>query len=203
MTLIGLSGKKGVGKNFVADQLVRYATLSGSKAEMAAFADPLKEFCINVLGLPREACYGSDLDKNVLTQYSWTQMPIHVLEKNPTKKGQMSIREVMQVFGTEFIRTCWDKDAWVNAMTRRIKASKANIFIITDVRFPNESHCISSNGGMVWMVTGPSRGDITLSKDKHESETAMDEMEVTSYIENGVYDGPDEVLSKIHGLLTP
>ncbi len=40
-----------------------------------SFADSLKEFCINVLGLSRESCYGTDEQKNAPTDYNWETAP--------------------------------------------------------------------------------------------------------------------------------
>jgi hypothetical protein len=40
-----------------------------------SFADALKDFCIDVLGLPYEACYGTEEEKNAPTQYEWDDVP--------------------------------------------------------------------------------------------------------------------------------
>src|SRR5688572_15326111 len=38
------------------------------------FADPLKEVCIGLLGLTYEQCYGTDEQKNTLTNLRWENM---------------------------------------------------------------------------------------------------------------------------------
>jgi len=43
--------------------------------KLYSFADPLKEFCINVLGLEYEQCYGTDEQKNSETHLRWENMP--------------------------------------------------------------------------------------------------------------------------------
>lgn len=197
MLLIGVAGKKGVGKNFVADRIREYAERRGLKIEMAAFADPLKEFCINVLGVPRQAAFGSDVDKNVATRYNWEQMPEFVKSRHRNKSGHMTVRETLQVFGTEFIRDCWDKEAWVSAMERRILGSKADIFVITDMRFPNEADLVTRLGGQCWMIVGAQRGDESKKNDSHESETAMAGIEATATILNAPTDTPDTMREKV------
>lgn len=196
MLLIGLSGKKGVGKNFVADRIVEYAKAGGMTIEVAAFAGPLKEFCIEVLGLSREACYGNDQDKNAMSKHLWANMPAFIRGKYK-KSGNMTQREVLQVFGTDFIRDCWDKEAWVNAMARRILASKADIFIITDLRFPNEADVVKGMGGHVWVVDGPQRGDESKKNDTHASETEMSLIEPTCVIRNELSDDAQSILDKV------
>jgi len=40
-----------------------------------SFADNIKEFCINTLGLTYEQCYGTDAEKNRATEYEWDTAP--------------------------------------------------------------------------------------------------------------------------------
>lgn len=77
--IIAVSGKKGSGKNTVCDHIVKYYSdvlcykLQKSKDDVfvCSFADTLKQFCIDILGLSIQQCYGSDDDKNTLTTYKW------------------------------------------------------------------------------------------------------------------------------------
>jgi hypothetical protein len=186
MRIIGLCGRKMSGKNFIAD---RIEMLVGSRpeceyincdVEKAAFADPIKEFVVNVLGIRRESAYGSDAQKNSKTSYLWENMPAFVRERNHGKAGAMTAREVMQVFGTELTRLCWGEDIWVNAMKRRAVQSSAGYFVITDVRFQNEAEVIRELGGEVWLIKGPSS---TSGGDHHASE-AIEEVVVDKVIEN-------------------
>ena len=73
--IIALSGKKGSGKSTLANEMSSwYSDEMGESAFVCSFADDLKEFCINVLELRREQCYGSDDDKNTPTNYLWDNM---------------------------------------------------------------------------------------------------------------------------------
>lgn len=176
MKLIGLCGKKGVGKDFVADQILLVLASAGMRTERAAFADPIKHFCIDVLGLQEELVKGNDRDKNKDTKYEWIRMPEHIRNKF-SASGQvmgkyMTIRQIMQLFGTEIGREMFDPEIWTNYMERRIKKSKAEYMIITDVRFPNEVNLVKKFKGEIWEICGPQRG-APKTADKHLSETAL------------------------------
>jgi len=75
-TIIALSGRKNAGKNTVATFMTKHyaGTRPESTDELVlecSFADNLKQFCINTLGLTHEQCYGSDEEKNSSTEYQW------------------------------------------------------------------------------------------------------------------------------------
>lgn len=181
MRIIGLHGKKGVGKNFVAkviaDVLIEENTQDVGPSHVVqelAFAEPIKHFCENVLLCDRVALYGDDKAKNKPTKYKWESMPAYIREKNPEKTGFMTHRHVMQIFGTEFTRDIWNKNIWTDVMKHKIDrlCSCHEAALITDVRFQNEIDAIHSWGGEVWRVEGPKRGDD--GSDSHESEKAID-----------------------------
>lgn len=78
--IISLSGRKGAGKNTVCSFIRQYFPKTKIAESIQAympeslecsFADDLKEFCINTLGLEYKQCYGSDDDKNTKTKYLW------------------------------------------------------------------------------------------------------------------------------------
>lgn len=99
--IIALSGRKGSGKNtigrFICDWFAarqydkiwleskqdRAEFLSDKERDHVrqeftgeySFADNLKEFCIDTLGLSEQSCYGSDDDKNAPTKYQWDDAP--------------------------------------------------------------------------------------------------------------------------------
>jgi hypothetical protein len=48
---------------------------SSSESKVYSFADSLKQVCVDVLGLRPEQCYGTDEQKNSLTQFKWEKLP--------------------------------------------------------------------------------------------------------------------------------
>ena len=188
MRIIGLVGRRGVGKNFVADRIEE--AVGRKHIEKAAFADPIKRFAIDVLGLDEKLVYGNDLDKSHCTHYKWEDMPAYLfagpIQKNRDRnKGEyLTIRDILQIVGTEFGRDIWGGDIWIRAMENRLNKSKASIFLITDVRFPNEAEAIRKWGGKIWRVEGPQRGSPGASKDPHPSEALADGIEADATVLN-------------------
>ena len=74
--ILAMSGRKGAGKNTIAKFIAHYyASQRGGNVDdlvfECSFADTLKQFCIDVLGLSYESCYGTDEQKDAPTQYQW------------------------------------------------------------------------------------------------------------------------------------
>jgi len=195
--IIGASGKKQSGKNTLCDGLTkffrlkfRYKDCSQYSLKMYSFADALKEkICMDVMGLSREQCYGSDEEKNSLTTYSWNRLPSEIgdkyreLKRSPAyrmpgtpladfvrKDGFMTAREVMQIVGTNIFRKYFDDSIWVNATFRAIEKEEFDIALISDARFPSEVEGIAKNEGIIFRLLR----DIC-DVDPHESEVALDD----------------------------
>lgn len=132
------------------------------------FADPLKAACINVLGLTYSECYGTNEEKDTLTEFDWSDM---IVPKDyPKKKGKMTAREIMQYVGTDFFRKIYP-NVWVDSTIRRIGVDNPKLAVIVDCRFPNEVEGVQKSGGKVIRLTrDTSKGD-----DTHASETALDD----------------------------
>lgn len=67
--IIALSGRKSAGKNETSKYIC--SVVDSKSVKEYSFADTLKEFCIQTLGLTRDQCYGSDAQKNSPTEYRW------------------------------------------------------------------------------------------------------------------------------------
>jgi hypothetical protein len=161
------------------------------KAGIYSMAEPLKRFCIDVLGLSEHQCYGTDAQKDTPTRYRWDTWPGVVcglgdymrLTSQPLypswldnvqyhAPGVMTAREVMQEVGSGIGRRMWS-DLWVEANMRRIATEKPDVALIDDVRFPNEVMAIQEAGGKVLrLMRAPFKG-----KDEHVSEKALDHWE--------------------------
>lgn len=147
----------------------------GTEIKLYSFADCLKEFCINVLGLTYEQCYGTAEQKNSLTNLIWKNMPN---EKGITIENgrlQMKAREVLQYFGTDIVRKMCD-NAWINATINKIKEDNIKLVLITDGRFPNEINAINNIGGKTIRLLRNVAG-----KDEHSSETVLDDYDKNKF----------------------
>jgi len=140
-----------------------------SEIKLYSFADCLKEFCVNVLGLTYEQCYGTEEQKNSLTQLKYEDMPSKLYNMDSVvKTGFMTARQVLQYFGTDIIRSMCD-NAWVNATVNKIRNDNVKLALITDGRFPNEINAINEIGGKTVRLLRDVAG-----KDTHSSETILD-----------------------------
>jgi len=162
------------------------------------FADSLKEIVSVLFEINIEDLYGTNDDKNKITNLMWEDMPsvvtpeqcakdminagvgsngftlnhykdylkneLGVIYHNP---GKMSIREVLQFFGTEIMRKMYDS-VWINNCIKRIKASQSPISIITDCRFVNEVEALKNKDAFtVRLLRNP-------LNQNHNSETECD-----------------------------
>lgn len=162
MKLIGIHGHAHSGKNTVAAHIFD-SDPSGS-SQILSFADPLKETCAKLFGLPWESFYETAYKDEV----------------NP--KWGVSPREIMQFVGTELVRNHLHElipglrqgDFWIKCMENRIEKLRrqCRFIIIPDVRFPNERDFILSQGGLMIHLTRPGAdGKVGLSG--HASETVL------------------------------
>lgn len=155
-----------------------------------SFASKFKDGCINMFGIPPEAVYGTNEQKNMLTKFKWEDMPIPAprnkktgeratgkvtlsfpcqldVDGNP-RTGFMTAREFMQYFGSQIGREIYN-EVWSDAVIRDIEASGSGISLIDDLRFPHEVDAVHNAGGKVIRLTRKVHPE-----DNHDSETALD-----------------------------
>lgn len=158
-----------------------------SSAKIYSFADPLKEFLHNAFGIDIGLMYGTDSDKNSKSHILWDDMPPHIRSKYSKPKrgsevyaqasGPMTIRELLQVFGTDICRAM-DQNCWARALYNKIESDGYPLAIIVDARFPNEVSMGTERGAKVVRLLRrlPSDGS-----PEHWSETALDEFPLGEY----------------------
>lgn len=169
--IIAFSGRKQSGKSTAGEYVQRLMYSINPKINVCtySFADPLKKnICVDLLGLTPQQCWGSDEDKNSLTELLWQNMPGYT--GNLT--GQMTAREVMEYVGTKMFRKMKDK-IWVEATLNEIKKDNADIALLLDNRFPNEVDPILEIGGYVIRLTrnpfhSISEPEVALDPDKYD-----------------------------------
>ncbi len=140
--LIGLAGRKGVGKDVVAD------VLTGCGFQKRALALPLKTACRDLFLLSDDQLWGDSKE---------------VIDKRYGK----SPRELMQLLGTDFLRNMISRTFWTDRFREWYKAQDGEV-VVSDVRFFNEVELIHELGGRVILIK---REGLT-SDEVHESEQA-------------------------------
>jgi len=178
---IAVSGKKQSGKDTLVDFLDPLFSSSGT-VESFSFADELKKFLIVGLGLKHEGLYGTNEQKNELTEYLWDNFPYEIRRSNALndsidpRSGPMTNREIMQVFGTDIMRSYFDDKIWVNSCFRSIEKSGVDVAFVPDMRFPSELNpWIEQDGLIIRLMRDVSEGD------SHSSETALDDWDWEQY----------------------
>lgn len=137
--------------------------LYDQSVKLYSFADPLKQFCINTLGLTFSQCYGTDREKNELTHC------VGVLDASSNTREPLSARQVMQVYGTEMVRSLW-QDAWAFSTYKKIQDEGYALAVITDARFKNEIEMGTEYGAKTIKLERS-----ISTTDLHASETALDD----------------------------
>lgn len=178
---IAFAGKRGAGKDTAAEMAADICRQSGMTVTSTSFAKPLKDMCINVLGLDRELVYGTQKQKNELCHIEWDGFPLDVRLKysedlDPLdgrrlpRCGPMTVREVLQVMGTDVFRTIYD-NVWAQAPFNQ-DWEEYNVVLLTDCRFPNEKSLTEDNNGVIIRIDRSLQGN-----DEHPSETGLDDAE--------------------------
>lgn len=158
ISIIAFAGRKQSGKTTCSEFIQKLANgivYPYNSTKIYNFADSLKnDICINILGLTKDQCYGTDNQKNELVDCYWDNK-------------QLTAREVMQLVGTDMFRAM-KNDVWSSATIRKIKTDNPSLAIIADCRFPNEVEAIKNVGGLVIKLTRNPYSSM------HSSETALD-----------------------------
>lgn len=191
--IIGISGKKQTGKDTVGHIIeclcseldvtdMKKAFEEGmgesffSKVISVKFADKLKDMVCLLIG-----CSSEDLEDE---RFKNTQ-----LDDIWWKEGEpITPRIMLQKLGTDAIRNHFHKDTWVNAtlvdydkqhMFRPMNENELPLWIVTDMRFPNELKAIKDRNGITIRVNR-----LNIIQDNHPSETALDESTFDYIIHN-------------------
>lgn len=162
MNILAFSGRKQSGKSTSAEYVesLYKDNFSELNCKIYNFADPLKkDICINILGMTYDQCYGSDMDKNTLTDLCWNE-------------EKLTARRAMEVIGTDIFRQLLN-DVWVRATILKIQKEKPNLAIIPDCRFPNEVDTLLQYGANIIRLTldpfhSLSKSESALDPDKYD-----------------------------------
>lgn len=162
--IIAFAGRKQSGKTSAAKLIMD--SFPNKQITIYSFATPLKQLCVDILGLDPKQCYGEDEHKNEKVDCYWND-------------AQLTAREVMQIVGTEWFRAM-QHNVWADATIRKIQKESPEIAIIDDCRFPNEVEAVQNAGGFVIKLNR------NVHKSTHASEVALDRNNYDELNFNGV-----------------
>ena len=184
MGIIGISGKKTVGKNTIAKIINQ---LTNNKYEEKCFADKLKDIICILINCNREQLEDESFKSKELGEEWWywymeregEYSPIILDYLTTTKKELKSYeglelikptpRFLLQFIGTNLFRNQLSPEIWVNSLMSEYKLYKETKpfvnstlkdeeypnWIITDLRFPNELEAVKKRGGITIRVNRP------------------------------------------------
>jgi hypothetical protein len=157
-----------------------YGSKLAESIQRFSFADQLKAACTNIFGID-PMLYLTDAGKNTETHIKWDDFA-PLLRSDVRKKlkeegklqGNMTVRQVLQYFGTDVCRKL-DDDCWVRSTWDAISQCEAGLVVVDDCRFPNEFHYSKAQGAKtIRLKRNPKKSDVI-------SETAMDEIPDSEY----------------------
>lgn len=131
--IIGICGAIGAGKDTAADGLksLGYQRLS--------FASALKEAVATMFPwVPRCHFFGTQAEKAEVLFYT-------------SYGGRWTGRKLLHIVGTDYMRAIMP-DIWVRAAMEQVDRHPKKLWVVSDVRFPNEAQAIRERGGVVWEV---------------------------------------------------
>lgn len=192
--LIGLIGKKGVGKSTASMHIKKTYG-----AKIYSLSTPIKKIA-EIFGFSVNSIYGNQEAKEQITY------------------NGVSGREFLQKIGTEFGREIFPKlfpnfklddhkNIWIQLLHNEYMHEKSYalwvnlpfIYVVDDIRFQDEANYIKKNKGFLLKIT---KDTDNTSNDKHKSETEQDTI-IPDYSipNNGTIDEFKDKIDKIINLL--
>lgn len=237
-TIILLSGKKNTGKDTaghiikkmfkckpcrgkgtrrMAPSECQNCLGDGSRVQLMSFADPLKKFCINVLGLTHQQCYGQSGERETLSPIKWADVNLKYSKPHADKwmetgkwDNYMTARDILQIVGTDVLRNFY-QNIWANAACISAVDSPRDIVVFTDTRFPNEITEFQKRADAeeFTLVVIRLRRD-GLPEDAHPSEMALNKWDEDGLWQHIIYNNSDiedlefnlkRILQDKHGII--
>jgi hypothetical protein len=167
--IIALSGYARSGKDTIAEIIKKH----NPSFEIKKFSGKLKDIASILTGIPPSMFENQQFKTQVLhgwerRVYSGNISDDGLVHANAEKK-EMTVRDFLQILGTDAIRDGLHENAWVNALF--CDYYQGRNWVITDCRFPNEYEAVKSYGGIVVRVVRP---EYSSPVNEHRSETALD-----------------------------
>lgn len=178
MALIALSGVAYSGK----DEFARLIQKLDPSYENKKFAGKLKEVASLLLGVPVRSFENREFKESPLGTEWWTS--------GEDGDHPMSVREFLQILGTEGLREGLHKNVWVNALFADYRRAAKLVpsdntfsdykveyigdypnWVVSDCRFKNEAQAIKDRGGYVVRIDRPGGKPVN----NHASETDLDD----------------------------
>jgi ribonuclease HI len=190
--LIGLVGPRRVGKDTVADIILKYYPFIKT-----AFAEPLKQACRTIFRLTDEQLYGEAKEQ---VDPRWGVSPREILQKVGTELFRDYMPQVLPI-----------KDVWIQTFKLWYENIQQPV-IVTDVRFPDEAKTVKDLGGILIRIERPTESHEHQSEQAHheittdfslDNQGSLLELENAVVLMMGRLNVPEEVARALDVILEP
>lgn len=192
MVIIGICGKMGSGKDYIASKYII-------------------PFLYSIKRYPLQLSFADQIKVNVITKNNISFKDMYIQKNDYT-------RRLLQREGTEDGRNKFGDDIWINYHNTwtQIHMSRGIDTIITcDVRFKNEIEYIKKNNGILIKVVAPTRNELRLQQESsgdtavynriknHQSECDLDNLEdcIFDIIINNDKECNNNFINKLYNIL--
>lgn len=180
--IIALSGYAKSGKDTVAEIIQE---LQPNTWQVKKFSGKLKLIASLLTGIHVDKFEDQAFKmSNLGTEWNLSLDVVNEAGEPTTDESPMSVREFLQLLGTDAVRDGLHTNAWVNALMADYheeevveplfeymkRVSPPSNWIITDCRFPNEAQAVKDKGGVIIRIDRPGIEPVNA----HPSETALD-----------------------------
>lgn len=141
---IAISGKARVGKNSVAELIVKHSGIDNSLCKIIALADPMKHIAELIFPEAKKEClYGqSELRSEIIS------------EKYKDKDGRpLTYRQFLLDLGA--FGRMYNDNIWLNLLVEDAKKNNNQIYVISDCRFTNEWEYLKNAGFYMIRIKRP------------------------------------------------
>ena len=179
--IIAFSGKKQSGKDGLGRFLAKNARyLFGPDKDVGilGFGYPMKEMAHQFFGVPKKLLFGTDADKETLTDFNWEGLPhynnIDFMNFHFSRgdghlpHGKMTVRQLLQEIGESMFLKMYP-NIWIDYTEQQLIKTKSDIVCFIDPRKPEQIKALKDWGATVIRLMRNND-----SKDDHISETALD-----------------------------
>lgn len=172
VNVVGLTGKKGSGKDAAASALVAEGWVR------LAYGDPLKQEVADAFCVAPEIFHDRELKETPLASLALANCKdmgfVSAMGWDKDPHQPRSPRWVMQQWGTDYRRK-QDGNYWVARTVQEVRLllEYGRSVVVTDVRFYNEATALLELGGSIVKVVRPNN-PYEEGTDGHASETEMD-----------------------------
>lgn len=153
LPVISISGRKGYGKDFWSDYIVK----TYKNAKKIAFATPLREEVDTILRLLYEGKTNKEIAEEVKASEKEINDFVTILEQRPERWPELNsysrthvTLKLLQYWGNNVRRNRYGKNYWIDKVMNFIKEEnkKGFTYVISDARYPNEVDAVHEANGL-------------------------------------------------------